>query len=405
MRIAIVSREYPPETAWGGIGTFYAAFARGLREAGHDVEVFTQGLTEDRMEERDGILIHRVIPRKWIVGKRAGGDLGGMGARFIGLFALSLAVAMAARVRLRHRAKPFDLVEGHEHLGINSLVNLLLRGRCATVTRYHTTYHSLVRRKLVDWPASLLIQQLEGLSIRSAHARVSASAFIDRMTGEDFPGAPECTAVIPLLSEPENLGAGPPLTSREKLMIFAGRMVPGHKAPDLAAAAFAALAGEFPEWKIEFAGANMPSGASTAWDVCEQLLKAFPGRYNYHGVLDAAGIQRLYRRARVILIPSRFESFGLVALEAMAAGAVPIVADETALPEVTGESGLVFRNGSLDDLTRKLREILRDERRQEALSIAARERASVYSSPKRIISQNLEMFRQIVAVADRSGKE
>ena len=39
MRICLISREYPPETGWGGIATFTRHLAHGLHELGHEVDV------------------------------------------------------------------------------------------------------------------------------------------------------------------------------------------------------------------------------------------------------------------------------------------------------------------------------------------------------------------------------
>jgi glycosyltransferase involved in cell wall biosynthesis len=401
VRIAFVTREFPPETAWGGIGRFYASFAAALAREGHEIEVFSQGLSAEGTAESDGILIHRVVPRTWLVGPRQGGDLAGMGVRFIGIFALSLAAAMTQRVLARHRTKPFDIVEGHEHLGINAFLNILGRRRFRSVTRYHTAYHSLVSRGLVDWPGSGLISWLERMSIRSADVRISPSAYIERMTREDFPGVPECDAVIPLLSDHAADAGGFPYRQREKLAIFAGRLMPGHKSPDLAAKAFADLADELPDWRIEFAGSDMPAqGGGTSWQTCERILAQFPGRYRYHGLLGQAALKDLYHRARIVVIPSRFESFGLVALEAMAAGVVPVVSDGTALPEVAGNCAVVFRNGSVDDLRSKLKEIMTNEARQVALSEAGQRRAALDFSPEHLLAQNTSLFE---ALARRPG--
>lgn len=399
MRIALVTREYPPETDWGGIGSFYAAFASELANQGHEVEVFSQGLATDRTEDRGGIIIHRVIPRIWLIGPRQGGDLAGLGVRQIGIFALSLAVAMAGRVALRHRVKPFDIVEGHDHLGISALINVLGRRRFNSVARYHTTYHSLVSRGLVDWPRSRLISWLEEVGIRSADARISASSYIDRMTREDFPKVRECDEVIPLLSDHLASAGSSPYTERENLAIFVGRLMPGHKSPDLAAIAFAELAAEFPDWRIEFAGSDMPTkDGGTCWETCERILAPYPGRYHYHGPLGQSALRDLYHRARLIIIPSRFESFGLVALEAMAGGVVPVVSDGTALPEVVGGCGVVFRNGSTDDLRSKLRQIMADEASQLALSEAGQQRVLRDFSRQQVIAQNTRFFE---ALADR----
>ena len=404
MRIALVTREYPPETAWGGIGRFYASFASALASEGHEIEVFTQGLAADGTEESGGIMVHRVIPRKWLIGPRQGGDLAGMGGKGIGIFALSLAVAMAGRVALRHKAKPFDIVEGHDHLGINALLNIFGKHRFSSITRYHTTYHSLVSRDLVDWPRSRLISWLEEISLRSADARISASAYVERMTRADFPSVPECDAVIPLLSDHLVSAENSPYAQRDKLAIFVGRLMPGHKSPDLAATAFAQLAEQFPDWRIEFAGSDMPAkDGGTCWETCERILARFPGRYLYHGPLGQRALRDLYDRARIIVIPSRFESFGLVALEAMTAGVVPVVSDDTALPEVVGECGLVFRCGSSDDLRSKLKQIMRDEASQLAHSKAGQQRVLRSFSREQVLAQNSRFFEALPASRQTEG--
>lgn len=398
MRIALVTREYPGGTEWGGIGKFYGVFARALKEAGHEVEVFTQGIEMDCSRNEEGILVHRIVPRQWVVGKRVGGQLGGMALGRIGTFSLSLAAAFAGRVRVRHLAKPFDLAEGHEHLGVNALVNLYGRGRFTTITRYHTSYHTLVHRKLADWPVSPMITRLEKLSITSADGRTCASRFINLLAMEDFPGVSDCDAIIPLIPDTFSASPGPPIEHREKLMVFVGRMAPRQKNPLTAAQVFAKLAVEFPDWRIEFAGLDIPSqNGRTSWGECEAVLSRFPGRYKYHGRLAQHEVEKLYRRARIALIPSGFESFGLVALESMAAGTIPVVSDSNALPEVVGEAGVTFRCNCSDDLELKLRLLLPEERLQQELSSKAVDRVAKQYSRARILNQNLEFFREQIA--------
>ncbi|HYU53328.1 MAG TPA: glycosyltransferase, partial [Gemmatimonadaceae bacterium] len=59
MRFALVSQQYPPETADGGIGTQTHAKAHGLTRLGHDVVVISHSLDDRRREQRDGAV--RVI--------------------------------------------------------------------------------------------------------------------------------------------------------------------------------------------------------------------------------------------------------------------------------------------------------------------------------------------------------
>jgi len=57
-------------------------------------------------------------------------------------------------------------------------------------------------------------------------------------------------------------------------------------------------------------------------------------------------VAELFAWAEVVVVPSRWaEAFGLVAAEAMAAGAAVVVSDAGALPEVVGDAGRVFPAG------------------------------------------------------------
>jgi hypothetical protein len=65
MRICLVSQEYPPETAWGGVGTQSWVKARALARLGHEVHVLTcsaDGQPDLRTEIHDGVTVHRIHP-------------------------------------------------------------------------------------------------------------------------------------------------------------------------------------------------------------------------------------------------------------------------------------------------------------------------------------------------------
>ncbi|MCK4872212.1 MAG: glycosyltransferase family 4 protein [Phycisphaerales bacterium] len=401
MRIALITREYPPETGWGGIATFYHRFAHALCEQGHDVEVFAQAVTSPRIEMDGPVMIHRFMPRRYLILKRCGGDLAGMD-RHLGIFSTALAWEATRVFRKRHREAPFDLVEGQEHLGLNAFINVIPGRSFATVTRYHTAYHTFVRRELVDWPPSGIIRRLERWSLTSADMRISASRFIDDAVQEDFPGVPRADAVVPLLS-PLDVSRNDD-ADREPLILFVGRFVPNHKRPHLAAEAFARVAADAPDWTMEFAGPDYPMNSEqTVWQVCEQLLaQAAPGRYTHHGSLPPEQVEALYRKASIIIIPSRFESFGLVALEALACGCVPIVSDNTAMAEAVGDAGVVFRNGDIDDLESKLRDLLASPHRLAERRAAGYEHVARVTDTASLMERNLALFEQVIE-AKRGG--
>jgi glycosyltransferase involved in cell wall biosynthesis len=79
------------------------------------------------------------------------------------------------------------------------------------------------------------------------------------------------------------------------------------------------------------------------------------------GRLPWIAVDALYRRAAACVVASRYEGFGLPALEALAAGAPLAAADGSALTEVVGDAGVLFPPGEVDALFDALVSILDDD--------------------------------------------
>jgi glycosyltransferase involved in cell wall biosynthesis len=71
------------------------------------------------------------------------------------------------------------------------------------------------------------------------------------------------------------------------------------------------------------------------------------GRVRFHGAVDDEALRRLYSDCAFFVLPSSKEGFGIVYLEAMAAGKAVIAATETAVPEIVvdGETGRLVAAG------------------------------------------------------------
>ncbi len=86
-----------------------------------------------------------------------------------------------------------------------------------------------------------------------------------------------------------------------------------------------------------------------------------------------------YGNALLSVFPSRFEGFGLPALEAMACGTATILARATSLPEVGGEAALYFTPGAVSELSQAMRNVLSDESLRQELEQAGISRASQFT--------------------------
>jgi len=403
LRIALLTREFLPETRWGGIGTFYHDLAGQLRDLGHTVEVFSQGLappnspSQSSWLEDEGVRVHTCLPRWYGVGPRRGGELAGIPARHLGVFAVALAREVAGAFERRHAETPFDVLESHEHLGIGAFVS----GAVPHVVRYHTAYHVLVDRGLELWPRSRLIRWLEGRALRRATLTIAPTRFIDRLTREHFSALPEADLQIPLSCR-FPVATPAVLEGKERVVAFVGRLEE-RKQPITAARAFARVADRFPDWRFEIAGvdARDAKGASTA-DACREILGGASADFRYLGKLESREIEALYDRAAIALLPSTFESFGLVALEAMSRGCVPVVTSGNALEEVVGDAGFSASVGDVDALAKHLERLMGNESLRLDLAGRALARSGETFDRSRILERNIKAYES-VAVA--GGKD
>jgi len=99
------------------------------------------------------------------------------------------------------------------------------------------------------------------------------------------------------------------------------------------------------------------------------------------GRISAADVAGLYQGAAVVAIPSRYEGFGLPAVEAMAYGAPLVAAAATALPEVVGDAGVLVDPDDSAGWAHAIVELLEAPEHGARLAQAGLARAQQYSWP------------------------
>jgi len=107
----------------------------------------------------------------------------------------------------------------------------------------------------------------------------------------------------------------------------------------------------------------------------EQLARAASARIRFSGFLNQSEMAAAYAAADALVVPSEWETWGLVVNEAMACGVTAIVTDGVACAHdlvVSGQTGEVVRVASLDDLVDRLLRLARDGGRRTELAANAR---------------------------------
>ncbi|MBD5171806.1 MAG: glycosyltransferase family 4 protein [Bacteroidales bacterium] len=90
-------------------------------------------------------------------------------------------------------------------------------------------------------------------------------------------------------------------------------------------------------------------------------------------------LNEVYDSIDILLVPSRSEGFGLTALEGMARGCVPVVANTGGLPEVTGDCGLSHCVDNVESISATLDKLIDNRGKLRDLSHRAAERARIFS--------------------------
>jgi glycosyltransferase involved in cell wall biosynthesis len=121
------------------------------------------------------------------------------------------------------------------------------------------------------------------------------------------------------------------------------------------------------------------------------------------GFKSGAELSALIRNARVVIVPSEvYETFGLVVVEAYAAGKPVIAANIGALPElVTAERGVLFEPGNASDLASKLRDLFPNTELLSQMGRAGREYVIKNHDPKAHVASIVDIYKRTL---DRYGK-
>ncbi len=412
LRIAFAA--YRGNMRCGGQGVYLWFLARELARLGHEVHVYVGPPHPDPMP-----FAARVTEigndhhwARWFLNDW-GSLLGRPGAlrvfqplRFYELFwswfgflpeplAFSLRALSAIRADLR-RGQRFDLVHDVQCLGFG-----LLWLRAAGVPVVSTVHHPLSVDRRASFARAQTLSEAIGtmtfypIGMQSHVARrldrvFTSSQASAREIARDFGVDPARLRMVANGVDTELFRPDPEQPRAERELLCVGRASDPNKGLGTLIDALAALPRD-----VRLTLVDDASGENGA--VKRARARGIGERVDLVGRVSSERLIELYRRAALVVVPSRYEGFGLPAAEALACG-TPVVATRAgALPEVVGDCGVLVPADDPHALAAGIQQLLDAPARRAEMAARGRRRiAELYSWP-RVAAATAEVYAELAS--------
>ena len=398
MRVLMVSWEYPPVVV-GGLGRHVHALATELAATGHEVVVLsrrpagTDAGTHPTIDEVvDGVRVLRVaedpahleFEREMVAWTLAMGH---------GLLRAALGRLGGWRPDVVHA---HDWLVAHPAIALADVLGVPLVA----------TIHATEAGRHAGWLSSPLSRQVHSTEWWLAHRAdelITCSAAMQAEVAELFDLDAGAIAVLHNGVAARGWHATPvrAATARaryapggEPLLVYFGRLEHEKGVQDLIAA--------LPRIRRVRPGTRLlVAGTGTGADALAETARAHRVRRSvrFLGHLPDAELAAAIAAADAVVLPSRYEPFGIVALEAAAAGAPLVASSAGGLGEVVvdGETGVSFAPGDVGGLARAVEVVLADPAAAAQRAAAARARLGVDFDWRSIASATVEVYARATA--------
>ncbi|MDR7038324.1 glycosyltransferase involved in cell wall biosynthesis/GT2 family glycosyltransferase [Methylobacterium sp. BE186] len=379
-KICFVTQDYPPGQN-GGIARYVHQLARSLGAAGHHVHVLTKARGIESVDFEDDVWVHRLAIKHH---SHTGANL--IGSLPIPGHIWSYSRTMLDAVTAINARSSVDAV--YCPLWDCEAIAFVTESSFPTIVALQTTMKFWLesqpqRRADPAWMATFgdPIIAMERLLLDRATILHSISRAIAR----DIEGAYDISlpadrvGFVPLGLEDwsaevraERSDASPQLR-----ILFVGRLE-SRKGVDVLLKTVPRLLARFPDIRIDIVGDDtIPRSDGTTYKdefLANGLDPTSKGRIVFHGRVDEDELRRKYRSCDIFVAPSKYESFGLIFLEAMMFGKPVVGCDVGGIPEVVthDESGILVQVGDTAALEEAIARLINDPDLRARMGAAAR---------------------------------
>jgi glycogen synthase len=377
MRVLHLTTEFPP-IIYGGLGTAVGGWVTGSARSGLDVAVL---LVEGPLANDDGVLYGHPHP----AAHAAGAVVERSGVTF---FQASSTNAIEVGLEAVRRWRP-DII--HLHTAMIWHVAEAIRTQTGKPLVYHVHSVDRAEYEFGHEPNQWLAQATEQTAaIVSSDRLIALSESESELLRYYYPEERERIRIVGNGIDDSSAARQSATKARaaaSPLVLYSGRLVERKGIHELLAAIPAVLAAA-PHARFVLAGGPPSlSGAEVERQWLPPELEPYRSQIHFTGWLSPSQVDEWYAAADVLVVPSRYEPFGMVVLEGMLHG-LPIVAADVGGPAEILEharTGVLFPPRDAGALARALAKLVRSARLRARIgAAAAREVRDRWMWPQRV---------------------
>lgn len=344
MKILLMPSSYPP--VLGGVQTVVEKLAQGLLQQGHEVRVVTNQYPRSLAgrEIKEGVEIHRYLFLR--------PDFNDLRRGRWDLFLASFYFYPATLFGLNRIFKEFQPEVVNVHYP-DAQIYFILQLRKKYRFRLIVSLHGHEVEGYKDFFESK--RQLLRIILREADAVTACSHYLLNKTIQIEPSIQSKGKAIHNGVDSERFENKTPYRHHRPYLFAFGRLT-YQKGFDLLLEAFAAIAGRYGDMDLIIAGEGEERGSLIKIIQRLNLEK----RVKLYGRANSEEVVALLNGCEFCVVPSRFESFGITALEAMAAGKYVLAARVGGLPEFLGNTISQLVEPSAEALAKGMEQCLKE---------------------------------------------
>jgi hypothetical protein len=389
MNILLISTLYTPDEG-GGIGTYLYNLSKGLKELGNQVYIVTQTKGEDSIDEVEGIKTFRFKTKYLPKIERC----------FPGL---AWSIFVGNKVERLVRELDINLIEFPNWEGAGFWY-LLKKARKPVVIRLHTPYFETLlidkNKKTINF-GDKFICWLEKYACRISDCLTSSTYFHRDMVSNAYRLNKDEIEILPLGIIPPKLQSSELNNSvKRKIKVLYVSRLENRKGTLLLIQSIPEVIFRFPDIEFILIGKDRPHAPGNI-SFKEYFKKHYPQyklSVSFLGYLSNEKLQKYYTESDIFVVPSLYESFGLIYVEALFNGKPIVACRAGGVPEVVehDKTGLLIKPNDAQALSNAILTLCKNQNLREEMGKQAKISAFEKFHYKLMAKRTEVLYEQVI---------